>query len=85
MISIEHLPDNLTAHDASRTSTSNIQAAHDVLDARAIRTALERNGCNRLAAAKELHMHKTTLFRRMRKLGIVLPKQDGRSCRKRVQ
>jgi transcriptional regulator with PAS, ATPase and Fis domain len=56
-----------------------------VLDARAIRTALERNGCNRLAAAKELHMHKTTLFRRMRKLGIVLPKQDGRSCCKRVQ
>jgi len=48
------------------------------LDAKAIQSALERNGFNRLAAAKELGIHKTTLFRRIKKLGIKPPKIDGR-------
>ena len=43
------------------------------LEAQAIREALERNGGNRLAAARELGMHKSTLFRKMRLLGIDLP------------
>ena len=50
-----------------------------MLDAESIRTALERNNYNRLAAARELGIHKTTLFRRIKKLGIALPLQDGRS------
>jgi transcriptional regulator with PAS, ATPase and Fis domain len=63
----------------------DVRSAHDILDARVLRAALERNAFNRLAAAKELGIHKTTLFRRMKKLGISLPERDGRSRRARIQ
>jgi transcriptional regulator with PAS, ATPase and Fis domain len=44
-----------------------------------ILAALERNGWNRLAAAKELGIHKSTLFRKIRRLGIQLPDARRRS------
>ena len=53
-----------------------------MLDAQAIRAALERNGDNRTAAARELGIHKTTLFRRMKKLRLPRPTRDGRSARR---
>ncbi len=56
-----------------------MRSAHDILDAQAIRAALERNDYNRLAAARDLGIHKTTLFRRMKKLGIPFPPRDGRT------
>jgi PAS domain S-box-containing protein len=84
-IGIEHLPEELTAHGASRTSSPDMRTARDLIDAQAIRVALERNGYNRLRAAKELGIHKTTLFRKMKSLGIVLPEQDGRSRPTREQ
>jgi PAS domain S-box-containing protein len=82
-IGIEHLPEELTAHGAAAGADSDARTAHNILDAQAIRAALERNAFNRLAAAKELGIHKTTLFRRMKKLRISLPEQDGRSQRRR--
>ncbi len=45
-----------------------------------ITDALKKNNYNRTAAAKTLGMHKSTLFRKIDKLGIRLPKIDGR-CR----
>jgi PAS domain S-box-containing protein len=84
-IGIGHLPEELTAHGASAGVGSDVRSSHDILDARAIRAALERNAFNRLASAKELGIHKTTLFRRMRKLGISLPERDGRTRRTRIQ
>jgi transcriptional regulator of acetoin/glycerol metabolism len=44
-----------------------------------ILAALRRNRWNRLQTARELGIHKTTLFRKIRKLDIVLPEKDGRS------
>ena len=85
LIGIGHLPEELTAHSVSVSPNANVRSAHDLLDAQSIRTALERNRYNRLAAAKELGIHKTTLFRRVRRLGISLPEQDGRSSRARKQ
>ncbi len=41
--------------------------------------ALKRNKYNRSAAAKELGMHKSTFFRKVKKLGLTLPPVDGRS------
>jgi PAS domain S-box-containing protein len=82
VIEIAHLPEELTAHGASRALPSDSRTAHDLLDAQAIHAALERNGDNRTAAARELGIHKTTLFRRMKKLGIPRPPRDGRSARR---
>jgi transcriptional regulator with PAS, ATPase and Fis domain len=53
------------------------------LEARLIREVLERNGWHRGEAARELGIHKTTLYRRIRRLGIRLPKVDGRSSKSR--
>ncbi len=53
-------------------------------EARIIINALKRNGYNRLAAARDLGMHKSTLFRKIKALEIVLPKSDGRTNRNRT-
>ncbi len=84
-IGIAHLPGELTARGTATGADADIRSAHDILDAQVIRAALERNAFNRLAAAKELGIHKTTLFRRMKKLGISLPPQDGRSRHERIR
>jgi len=84
-IGIAHLPGELTARGAAADGGGGMRSAHDILDAQAIRTALERNDDNRQAAARELGIHKTTLFRRMKKLGIPLPDRDGRSRRGKKQ
>jgi PAS domain S-box-containing protein len=54
------------------------------LEARLVKDALARNDWNRLAAARELGIHKTTLHRRIRRLGIELPSVDGRSAGSRL-
>ncbi len=77
-IEIAHLPGELLSRHIAGARETNLRSVHNVLDTQAIRTALERNGFNRLAAARELGIHKTTLFRRMKKLGMVLPAEDGR-------
>jgi PAS domain S-box-containing protein len=82
-IDIKHLPEELRARGISANPGSDIRSAHDILDAQAIRDALERNAFKRQAAARALGIHKTTFFRRMKKLGIAPPKQDGRTGRKR--
>jgi PAS domain S-box-containing protein len=80
-IDIDHLPDELTLL-APRGHFGEARAMHDMLDRQAIHAALERNDFNRLAAARELGIHKTTLFRRMKRLGMALPERDGRSSPK---
>ncbi len=79
IIAPHHLPDEIT-HRTDRTpDVSSLQDARDHLEAEAIRKALELNNHNRLAAARQLGMHKTTLFRKIKQLGIILPLKDGRS------
>lgn len=81
-IAIAHLPEELRAHGNGNVE-NNMRSAHDILDAQAILASLKRNSYNRLAVARELGIHKTTLFRRIKRLGIALPDQDGRSGIKR--
>ncbi len=47
----------------------------------AIRAALARHGGHRSAAARELGMHPSTLFRKLRQLDIDAPATDGRGVR----
>jgi transcriptional regulator with PAS, ATPase and Fis domain len=83
-IGIEHLPEDLIVRRTVHHQPTSMQAAREILDAQSIRSALERNGYNRLAAAKDLGIHKSTLFRKIKKLGITLPDSDGRSHRNDV-
>ncbi len=79
-IGIAHLPEELTLA-SHREPSGCLDSAHDLLDIQAIVEALERNGFNRLAAARALGIHKTTLFRRMKRLGMAAPDRDGRTRR----
>lgn len=75
-IDIRHLPAELTGYAAAATVGTNLRMTRDMHDAQAIRAALERSGFNQLAAARELGIHKTTLFRRMKRLGITRSERD---------
>lgn len=55
------------------------------VERRFIVSVLEKNGWNRQAAANELKIHKTTLFRKIKKLGIQLPDHDGRSAKRQTE
>ena len=85
-IGLHHLPGYLLprsgteAHPA-QTPAASIQDARRGSEEEAIRAALARNNFHRLAAARELGMHKSTLFRKLKKYNIELPDTDGRSQR----
>ena len=79
-----HLPPELTGQPATAPAPvgDTIAAQTRAAEAQAIRTALDGCGFNRLAAARALGLHKSTLFRKIKALGIEIPDQDGRSHRK---
>ncbi len=81
----EHLPDqfHIRVPRAHSLSSGSMASARSAAEAQQIRDALERNSYNRLAAARELGIHKSTLFRKIKSLGIHLPDADGRSGKKR--
>ena len=81
LIGIGHLPDEITSSKTFQSMDASNLTAHHLLDVRMITAALERNGYSRTAAARELGIHKSTLFRRMKRLGMPLPARDGRSPR----
>jgi len=82
MIETKHLPEELTIPGLSTSLTPDFQKARMVLESQLIRNALKKNDNNRERAAKELGVHKTTLLRRMKRMGIPLPASDGRTKRK---
>jgi len=79
LIRVKHLPEWL------RPRTENVEIASSLaeVEKQFIVSILKKNKWNRLAAAKELKMHKTTLFRKMKKLGIKPPDQDVHSSKKK--
>jgi transcriptional regulator with PAS, ATPase and Fis domain len=81
-IELAHLPGELVPISAQHGRGRTMIERSKALEVQAIREALARNGGNRLAAARELGMHKSTLFRKVRALGLDLPEQDGRSGRR---
>jgi PAS domain S-box-containing protein len=80
-IETRHLPGYLAVPAAPMAATaSSMHAIRRSSEEEAIRKALERNGYNRLATARELGMHKSTLFRKLKKLNLRLPDVDGRTA-----
>ncbi len=79
-IELRHLPAGLTPVQKIVPSADMGQTLRSV-EAEAIRAALEQNRFNRKAAARALGMHKSTLFRKVKALGLTLPRRDGRATR----
>jgi PAS domain S-box-containing protein len=78
-IQLQHLPGDmsLSPHEKSQCKCNNdlIKAA----ESKVITEALKRNRYNRKATAIELGIHKSTLFRKINRLGIQLKKTGNRS------
>ena len=79
MIRTENLPDWI--HQPTETLGADLSL--EEVEKQFIISVLKKNDWNRLATANDLKIHKTTLFRKIKKLGIQLPDQDGRSSRNR--
>jgi len=74
------LPETMLKTPGAANKTSlGMEGAVKTMETRAILEALARNRNNRLAAARELGMHKSTFFRKIKSLGIELPPRNGRS------
>lgn len=82
-INPDHLPASVSRLSICSSSddgeAETIQTARAASERDTIIKALERADYNRTAAAKQLGMHKSTLFRKIKKLNIALPLKDGRS------
>jgi PAS domain S-box-containing protein len=76
----QHLPDGFISQTPTSADHNNFGSELKSAEARVILDALKRNNYSRLAAAHDLGLHKSTLFRKIKKLGITLPKIDGRSA-----
>ncbi len=82
VIDPRHLPENLNVRGAApEPNEAALNYAVKETESQAIIKALEQNNYNRSKAAKALGMHKSTLFRKIKKLNIQLPERDGRSAR----
>lgn len=76
MIAKEHLP-QMFQHKVSTFSKDMAgRVAH--FEVQLILEALKKHNWSRLAAAKELGIHKTTLFKKIRKHGITIPSPGHR-------
>ncbi len=73
------LPENLgTCAVTPRSTQANINEAIQLTERQVIINALRKNNNNRSAAANELGIHKSTFYRKVKKLEIDLPAADGR-------
>jgi PAS domain S-box-containing protein len=81
LIGLEHLPSELTGSNAAPADSGSMEAVIRSAEEQSIIAALKRNNFSRAAAARELGIHKTTLFRKIKILGLPLPKQNGRSTK----
>ncbi|NQU44766.1 sigma 54-interacting transcriptional regulator [bacterium] len=74
-----HLPEELMRRRGAGSPQTDMRMARDLVEIHAIQLAFERHHGNRNAVARELGIHKSTLFRKIKRLGLTPPEQDGRS------
>ena len=79
VIEPQHLPENLR-FDEQQDDGAGLTLRQ--LEARSIEAALRVNNWNRSATARQLGIHPTTLWRKIKNLNISLPDKDGRSTNK---
>ncbi len=78
IVESRHLPPSLRQAIAGRGKPVGPGATLKELEAMHIADAVRRHGGNRTAAAQELGINPSTLFRKVKALGISLPETDGR-------
>ncbi len=79
VIEMRHLPPELGRDQNARPGASSSGMTLSTMESLHIADSLRRNEGNRKAAAEELGIHPSTLFRKIRDLGIETPEKDGRS------
>ncbi|MEA3466013.1 MAG: sigma 54-interacting transcriptional regulator [Thermodesulfobacteriota bacterium] len=80
VITMHHLPESLqNSTVTAQTADLNIQASRSSHEKQCIINALQHNNYNRTATARELNIHKTTLYRKIKSLAIPLSQHDGRN------
>jgi len=90
-ISAENLPDDLSSERSTRTSPIKFNNNHlgnrlKELEKIYICDLFEQHRYNRKAVAQDMGIHPSTLWRKMKQLGIAFPESDGRSTtRKQFQ
>ena len=83
LISIEHLPDYLCHQGIDmrkgvpEDSCKEVATWNDI-EKSYIYEALKKNNWNRAATAAQMGIHTTTLWRKIKRLDLKIPKQDGR-------
>lgn len=80
-IDCRHLPAYLPHPQQDSVQSGSMYSELAKTERETIIRALEQAGHNRSATADALGMHKSTLFRKIKKLAIELPEKDGRSRR----
>ena len=79
LIEAQHLPPSLRANAMPNSRLTKSSLDLKSLEAIHVADAIRRHGGNRKAAAKELGINPSTLFRKIKTLRIELPPGDGRS------
>jgi len=74
----EHLPASFSLQSTIETEDNPSQSPLKAAEINVIKAFLKKNNYDRKATARELGIDKSTLFRKINKLGIQLPKIDGR-------
>jgi PAS domain S-box-containing protein len=75
------LPDNLWISRPLSVGRGKMDATLKSAEAQLILDTLEQNGYNRVAAARDLGIHKSTLFRKMKALGMKPAQRASRASR----
>jgi PAS domain S-box-containing protein len=70
LIEKRHLPESVFANPAIRAEAESLRDAASAC----LMSALKQNNWDRLKTAKQLGMHKSTLYRKIKSLGLALPR-----------
>ena len=82
LVERQHLPPSLRERALDKPRMWRNRMTLRDLEALHISDSLRRHNGNRAAAAQELGINPSTLFRKIRSLDLQLPERDGRSCRR---
>jgi len=87
LIRIKNLPENLLRAQDSKNNTITKEISEKVfsietMEKGIILETLRKNNWNRKATAAQMGIHPSTLWRKIKRLNLKIPKQDGRSKNK---